>query len=201
MITAFLNTTSSTDAPKDSLSLNQSSTPSSAQDVYHAGSSWPHGRWEQYQSDRIVHRRLIHSADSSANAIPMLYVRTDGRRVSESSTDAAPRAPTGYYREIEAHLQELERGEGGYEPVEQGAVGTALQVLKELERHNYAPPMVTSNGSEAVVMLWSLGGTTYAITITDGELGYVVRREKKRIKIVDSIDVKTFKLLDFNSSS
>jgi hypothetical protein len=199
MITAFLENSSVDDASRPPRSPSETPSVSPAtNNLYRHFSSWSDSVWLQYQGDRIVHRRLIHSADSSLDPLPLMYIRADGNRAtSESSTDAASRAPAGYYREIEQHLQQLEKDDGDNVPVERGAISTAIRVLNELERHNYAPPMVTSNGSEAVVMLWSLGGTTYAITITDGELGYVVRRDKKRIKMVDSVNIEKFKLLDF----
>ncbi|MNU02446.1 hypothetical protein D3C72_2461560 [compost metagenome] len=37
-------------------------------------------------------------------------------------------------------------------------------------------------GSEAIVMLWMLGNTKYALTITDGEVGYVVRADGKTVR-------------------
>ena len=158
---------------------------------------WPESVWRRYYADRLIHRRLLNSIDSSLTPLPLVYIRSDlDGMASENSTNAAPIAPAGFYREIESHLLELQKDDGSHQPVEAGAIDTAVLVLKELERNDFAPPMITAQGSEAVVMLWSLGGTTYAITITDGELGYVVRRNKKRIKLVDSIKVETFKLLD-----
>jgi hypothetical protein len=200
MITAFLESSSVDDVSRPPPSPSETSSVSLATNnlSFHFTASWPESVWRRYQGDRIIHRRLIHSADSSLDPSLLMYIRADGSKAtSDSSTDAAPRAPAGYYREIENHLQQLEKDDGDHVPVERGAIGTAIRVLNELERHNYAPPMVTSSGPEAVVMLWALGGTTYAITITDGELGYVVRRDKKRIKLVDSINIEKFKLLEF----
>jgi hypothetical protein len=158
---------------------------------------WPESVWRRYYADRTIHRRLLHSIDSSLDPLPLVYIRSDhDGMASENSTNAAPVAPAGFYRKIESHLLDLQKDDGSHQPVEKGAVETAVLVLRELERNDFAPPMITAQGTEAVVMLWSLGGTTYAITITDGELGYVVRRNKKRLKLVDSIKVETFKLLD-----
>lgn len=80
--------------------------------------------------------------------------------------------------------------------VEAGAVNSALNVLRQLRQNSYAPPEISWHSGDAVVMLWKLGDTTYAMTITDGELGYVVRRNRKSIRMDDSISLTSFRLED-----
>jgi hypothetical protein len=45
-------------------------------------------------------------------------------------------------------------------------------------------------------MLWSAEDTTFAITVTDDEWGYVARRAGKQLRIADSIKLDRLALPD-----
>ena len=83
----------------------------------------------------------------------------------------------------------------GKPPIEFGAIETAKVRLKHLIDNQIAPPQVTTMGDDAIVMLWAIGDATAAVTITDGELGHVVRRQRKTIKRQSNIKPETFNLL------
>jgi len=87
---------------------------------------------------------------------------------------------------------DLAKGTMGDTTFEIGAAETARKLLHELQAAKLPPPEITWHGGDAVVMLWALKHTTYAITVTDGEFGYVVRRDRKAIKMVDSIAIGQF---------
>ena len=44
-------------------------------------------------------------------------------------------------------------------------------------------------------MLWVLGGTKYALTITDGEVGYVVRADGVTLRRDHDIKIESFQTL------
>ncbi|SFO18890.1 hypothetical protein SAMN05428984_2621 [Sphingomonas sp. OK281] len=78
--------------------------------------------------------------------------------------------------------------------MEEAAIDTAEAILSNLKRANYTPPEVSWHGGDAVVMLWTAKDMTFAITVTDGEWGYVARRAGKQIREDDSLKVERFAL-------
>ncbi|MEG8054679.1 hypothetical protein QP185_18320 [Sphingomonas aerolata] len=80
--------------------------------------------------------------------------------------------------------------------MEDAAIDTAQEILNALQRSNYAPPELSWHGGDAVVMLWSVGDMTYAITVTDGEWEYVARRGHRQLRIEDSLKVDRFAIGD-----
>jgi hypothetical protein len=80
-------------------------------------------------------------------------------------------------------------------PVEKGAITSADEVLKALVHFNFQPPQLSWHGGDAIVMLWKLGQTSYALTVTDGEIGFVVRAEQKLLRKKDSIPLSDVRYL------
>lgn len=80
-------------------------------------------------------------------------------------------------------------------PVDRGAIKSADEVLRQLVHYKIQPPMISWHGGDAIVMLWRLGETNYAMTVTDGELGFVVRAERKTVRRQDSIGLNNIKYL------
>lgn len=148
-----------------------------------------------------IHEKMIeNSASGIEGARPIIYVNLGATiktvSASSSSADILTSEAKNYYDRIEEKLHSLTDQGESCEVIEEGAVKSALTVVRNLKEHSYSPPELSWHGGDAVVMLWALGYTTCAITITDGELGYVVRRNRKAIKMVDSIDINTFRLED-----
>jgi hypothetical protein len=141
-----------------------------------------------------THKALALSNTSAETVQPLYYVRFQAYRSGESSNSSANVSESirGYYGNVEEKLIQWSLAKDEDRPVEEGAVRTALFVVEQLKNMGLFPPEMTWSGGDAVVMLWSMGDTTYAITVTDGEFGYVVRRNHKAIKMVDSISVETF---------
>jgi hypothetical protein len=98
-------------------------------------------------------------------------------------------AETGDYDDIEKNILSLSET-----VVEKGAVQSALKVVEGLRSFRFAAPVVSWHGGDAIVLLWTLADSTYAMTITDGELGYVVRRNRKAVQMRDSIAIETLRL-------
>ena len=146
-----------------------------------------------------LHGALVHRVASAAeNATPLCYINVPNVRrftASSEAIDMTAAVVEGYRRVEEriAALASIEQEEGG---VEKAATDTAVQVVGYLRQKNVAPPEVTSSGDDAVVMIWKMGEMTYAISVTDGELGFVVRQSRKTLKLVDSIRVSSFLLAD-----
>lgn len=143
----------------------------------------------------LHHRMLTASSNGSVGDVyPKYYLRfsKDGRPFPSSSLNSA--SAVTFYREVEGKLAELEAGPAKEGEFEVGAVATAKLLLRELQTADLPPPELSWHGGDAVVMLWALMHTTYAITITDGEIGYVVRQDKKTIKTRDSIAISNFKV-------
>jgi predicted transcriptional regulator with HTH domain len=91
------------------------------------------------------------------------------------------------YRRLSEQLTDL-AGDGSEDgKLEIGAVKTAESVLSQLRRWDIAPPLLSWHGGDAIVLLWVLGKRTEAITVTDGEIGYVLREDKKTTRLLDSI--------------
>jgi hypothetical protein len=142
-----------------------------------------------------------HGTTSSIELRPVCFVRFEREEFPASANSSASFGEIidGRYEELRNKLNTLRQRTEEGPLVEEGAVNSALQVIDALRVHQTAPPEISWHGGDAVVMLWAIGDTTYAITVTDGELGYVVRRNRKSIKMVDSIDLNTFRLSGENS--
>jgi hypothetical protein len=159
--------------------------------------------WEKraraFSSDLALHREMVHNSVAPLDAIPLVYVRTPmvrERPSHNSSQSNITAAALAHYDNVERSLQQLGQDSDEERRVEKGAVSSALSVVAELRRNDIAPPELSWHGGDAVVMLWALGDTTCAITVTDGEVGYVVRRNRRAIKMADSFALTTFKLED-----
>lgn len=157
-------------------------------------SRWDDRAWERFTADHATHHRLIKSSiDSSESAAPLFYYRMssfdDPPAVTMNSTTRSLNAPL--YAQIEGQLESLRHGDL---QIEAGAIDTALIVLHELQSTDIIPPLLVPQGDDAVVMLWSIRNATYAITITDGELGYIVRQQRQELKKRDSIKIEKFSL-------
>ena len=156
--------------------------------------------YQQLELDAVMpdcrrHAWMIRrSSIGNEAAHPICYVRfvQPASKVSSNSSEGLTATVQEYYDKVERQLTQLSNEDSSPPTVEKGAIDTALAVVSELKRYQIAPPELSWHGGDAVVMLWSLAETTYAITITEGELGYVVRRNRRRVKLVDSIALSTF---------
>ena len=150
--------------------------------------------------DFRIHKRLVSGTSGDyAGSSPVLYIRVGDSSVvspnvldQSSSTDNV--MAVEYYDEINRRLVDLATAPNDDEIVEKGAARTALSVINVLRNAHFAPPELSWHGGDAVVMLWAMGSTTYAITVTDGELGYVVRRNRKTVHMKDSIALEVVPL-------
>ena len=155
--------------------------------------------FENFVGTFSTHKKIVaESASGAESARLLIYIKMPN--VYTFSTINSSGNVLGlvgeYYEKIEGQLQKLSETDDEEEAVEKGAVNSALALVDQLKQHNLAPPALSWHGGDAVVMLWALGDTTYAITVTDGEVGYVVRRNRKAIRMADSIKLGTFKLAD-----
>ncbi len=155
---------------------------------------------EMFTSNYRTHESMVRQNASVPETVqPIRYVRFQhplGTTANSSFNVSA--TVRDYYDKIERQLLELSKAKDDVHSVEEGAVQSALSVIDQLKKYQLAPPELSWHGGDAVVMLWSLSDTTYAITVTDGELGYVVRRNRKAIKIADSISLNAFRLRDMS---
>jgi hypothetical protein len=155
--------------------------------------------FENFVGNFATHKKIL--AESASNAEisrPLIYIKMPNSYAfsSVNSSGNILSSVSDYYEKIEGQLQKLTETEDEDEVVEKGAVNSALTLVDQLKQHNLAPPALSWHGGDAVVMLWALGDTTYAITVTEGEVGYVVRRNRKAIRMADSIKLGAFKLAD-----
>jgi hypothetical protein len=157
--------------------------------------------YQNFLFDYGVHKDIVSASSAAPETVSMVYYLRATRPAwvpaeSSSSVNLTAEARR-YYQNVEERLEELGTPTSGQpELIEKGAVTTALAVVRHLKERELAPPELSWHGGDAVVMLWALGSTTYAITVTDGELGYVVRQNKKSIRMADSISIDSFKLED-----
>ncbi len=181
---------------------NSSALPAIAQVL--ENDAYPPVRHEQFDAEPFAKIYGIHSemaGQTTSNRLalqPLCYVRFSRSylKPTENSSDNLLSSVGKYYDRVEQQLNRLSESVDQSPTVEKGAVDSALSVVEQLKKYQIAPPELSWHGGDAIVMLWSLGDTTFAITVTDGELGYVVRRNRKAVKMVDSIALDTFRLVN-----
>ena len=148
------------------------------------------------RADAAVHRRMLSSVTpSSEDYQPLVYIKTRPRNfATESSFQHGSRESwRRRYNELAEEVSDLQlESERG---IDDGTIATARNVLKELATHDFAPPAISRLGFEAVVMLWVHGKTRYALTVTDGEIGFVVREPGKTLKRDHSLELSSIDLL------
>jgi hypothetical protein len=155
--------------------------------------------FENFAGNFATHKKIVaESASNAESARPLIYIKMPNVHTfsSVNSSGNLLGSVSEYYEKIEGQLQKLNETDDEDEAVEKGAISSALALVDQLKQHNLAPPALSWHGGDAVVMLWALGDTTYAITVTEGEVGYVVRRNRKAIRMADSIKLGAFKLAD-----
>ncbi len=162
---------------------------------------WSNTAAKRFYSDLTVHGNMMDRSGIDARpSLPIYYMRLSSPPppVALNSIDSPiNKLAESYYNAVNAQLGELRELSGTEdEVIEKGAIDTALTVLDSLHQHHLAPPEIAYHGGDAVVMLWGLGSSTYAITITDGEVGWVLRRDQRQISSRDSVRVTDFKLVD-----
>ncbi len=149
---------------------------------------------ERYRSDVDVHRQLLAGfASATIMRRPLAYIPnlpfiepSPGTSLYEN--DAAKKR----YREIDHELNALRDETDDDGAVEPAAIETARAVVRQLSNRSLAPPELSRLSSEAVAMLWAIGNTRYALTVTDGEVGYVVRSFTTTLKKKSNIKVHQF---------
>ncbi len=126
----------------------------------------------------------------------MKVVADQGSGASSVTNDVRALAEQ-YFETMDAQLAELEAMTTDQDPpVEAGAVETAKEIARQIREYPMVPPQLSWHGGDAVVMLWAFSTITYALTITAGEVGYVVRKNREQIAMRDSIRLTEFKLLE-----
>lgn len=148
------------------------------------------------ERDTALHHRMLTSSSGGVHGMyPKYYMRISrDKRVTLDSSLSNSGSSSLFYGQIESKLKELSEGPAKEGEFEAGAIDTARVLLRELQAADLPAPELSWHGGDAVVMLWALMHTTYAITITDGEIGYVVRQDKKTVKLRDSISIDNFQV-------
>lgn len=152
--------------------------------------------FDRYGKDIHRHYGMLSNVTPNADDVyPLLFIKSkpSSRYSSGTSIGTINEASQLKYEQLNnqlAELRQLETEDG----IESGAIQTASNVIRELIKSEIAPPELSWMGSEAIIMLWMLGRTKYALTVTDGEVGYVVRAEGKTVRrqhglSVDNLDV------------
>ncbi|MGJ5051734.1 hypothetical protein ACQR09_32035 [Bradyrhizobium oligotrophicum] len=151
----------------------------------------------RYAADSTVHLSMLQKVSPNETYEPLIYKRIYGRSsptIDEGPAASALASVKKRYDEIERRLDALANADGE-EAVERGAVQTAIAVLNQIEIARLPPPKIATQDHEAIIMLWAEGMKRCAITITDGEVGYVVRDNRQLLTARDSINIHEFKLL------
>ncbi|MEG3169926.1 hypothetical protein U1737_17175 [Sphingomonas sp. LB3N6] len=154
-----------------------------------------------FTADYRVHKSILTGSAITSEAFePRCYLRFTpiDRRLTTSSSDSMMATAETFYRRAEEQLGalRLQTDEDGDALVESGALDTATEILGQLKTLDYAPPELSWHGGDAVVMLWAAEDATFAITVTDDEWGYVLRRGGKQLRIADSIKLTRLALQD-----
>lgn len=129
------------------------------------------------------HWKLLSSVTPDARlAEPVLFIKAKSkpRETAGGSFHKQSDAVRKRYGELSSYLKGLEGLPS--EDLDSGSISTAVAVLDHLSNRQIAPPELSWVGAEAIVMLWALGQTKYALTVTEGELGYVVRANGKTLR-------------------
>jgi hypothetical protein len=144
------------------------------------------------------HWNMLSSVTPSMRDVePLLFIKTrpQARSTAGSSFGRANEAFRLKYEKLAHQLHALRSDDSSDELIEAGAVETAANVIEQLSRREMAPPELSWIGSEAIIMLWILGETKYALTVTDGEVGYVVRVKGKTLRTNHSIPIDALDIL------
>ncbi|WP_156963691.1 hypothetical protein [Muricoccus aerilatus] len=151
------------------------------------------------QTHRIM---LLRSASAELTPRPLLYIGMNSSQPSSlptvalrNSSGSLSSTTLDYYSRVDEQLISLASTDED-EPIEQGAIDTARSLLADAKQLQLAPPELSWHGGDAVVMIWSLQDTTCALTVTDGHVGFVVRRDRKTIRKSNSLALHSFKLLE-----
>lgn len=193
---------------KDALAQFSSSTPAlyppQSSNLPGSAGAYANAHWQTSIAQSVGADVMRHAAMLSATGfadwalVPTKFVKfvVEPAPSNSSSRLSVATAAAEYYDGLEGQLADLEHAAQLPDaPVERGAVNSAMTLVKELRRLDYAPPELTWHGGDSIVMLWAFGSTTCAITVTDGEVGYVIRRDRKRLRMRDSIKLEDFKVL------
>ncbi|MGQ2940284.1 MULTISPECIES: hypothetical protein [Sphingomonadaceae] len=179
---------------------------SDAADLYHSafatnsasGSADDPVYSDKFIRNSFVHRKIILQFVDITESIEVLLDNkfSDDLSPSLNSSSSIISMASEFYCRIETQLESMLQASPDDIEVEHGAISTAITLVDQLKQFNIAPPALSWHGGDAVVMLWALGSTTYAITVTEGEIGYVVRRDRKAVRMEHSIQLESFKLAD-----
>jgi hypothetical protein len=151
------------------------------------------------KSDYRTHKSMLTNSVTDSDKLSLsCYVRFSSTHVviSPNSATSLAALADAYYARAAGQISQLRDAtdDFGDQVMEVAAIDTAEAILGNLKRANYAPPEISWHGGDAVVMLWTALDMTYAITVTDGEWGYVARRGGKQIRVDDSLKVERFAL-------
>ena len=75
------------------------------------------------------------------------------------------------------------------EGLEAGAVDTGRRVLTMMLLAKWSPPQLSWHGGDAVVFFWTVGDAAHAVTVVDGELGYLEQRGNIIVRSRDSVPI------------
>jgi hypothetical protein len=64
---------------------------------------------------------------------------------------------------------------------------SAEYIIEHIKNHTQWPCPSLVPMDDYLIFLWLINKVTYAISITDDEFGYVIRRDKKEVAFKDSI--------------
>ena len=156
-------------------------------------------RW-RFFDDFSTHAKILRSSGDTEEYTPLIYGNDSFYVVLKNvgrTEDAARIRSFMDYEDLDRQLGGLVAATDpdGEPLIEAGAISTARTVLQYLQTTPVAAPRLTTTGGDAVVMLWAHAGTTCAVTITDNEIGYVIRKDLQTLKKEDSISVQKFDLL------
>ena len=173
--------------------------PHSTSSSFYISAISPEANFDIVAPNYRIHRSMLESSVGGRTTFePIAHIAltnaTTPTRINDSSSQSMLQTAQQAYDVIEKRLSKLAGSQNEDAAFETGAAESALKVVRSLYQHHYPPPELAKQGGDAIVMLWALGDTTCAITVTNGELGYVVRRGRKAIRLEDSIAVDSFRL-------
>ena len=145
----------------------------------------------------LVHRAMLSSVTpAEGDAAPVVFCRLVP--VPTAAPDSSSRAQAliaqDRYNQITDQLSSFEQEAIDEGTLDRGAIATATQIVEVLRKQEIAPPELAWVGDEAIAMLWVLESTRYALTVTDKEFGYVVRRDRQTVKRRSNLKVEAFSI-------
>ena len=147
------------------------------------------------------HRSILNnSTPDFKTSQPLIIYRMSNSNVTDNSSAVYDLAIQSRFKELNTQLIELGSADAFEEDrVEAGAVDSAREVLAKIQSNSLPPPSISWLDVDAIAMIWVRSRDKYALTVTEGEVGFVVHRDGRTVRRVTNVPLQDFKPLQIEN--